>query len=137
MIATTIEQSKKLVELGIDPSTADMYYEEEINLPKLVVGDYKLHIQCMEDKDYRKLSNPVLSPAWSLSALLELMPRSIKSEKNGQIYLSFHRGYEDKWMIEYSFDDIDRDYLEVKFEQKDPIDTAFNMVAWLKKNKYI
>ena len=77
-ICTSLEQSKKLIELGIDINTADMYYEEVCNLPKAIIGNYILHNQCMEDKDYKKLSNPVLSPAWSLSALLDILPCNLK-----------------------------------------------------------
>lgn len=38
-ICTSIEQSKKLVELGIDINTADMYWEEVCNLPKPIIGN--------------------------------------------------------------------------------------------------
>lgn len=127
MICTTLRQSKKLIELGIGVNTADMCYAEDISdLPTLLA--YPI-------TDCDNLENK--TPAWSLSALLELMPRSINSKKNGQTYLSFHRGYEDNWMIEYSFDDIDRDYLEVKFEQRRSIDAAFQMICWLVENDYI
>ena len=39
MIATTIEQSKKLIELGIDVNTADMTYNAIV-----VSGENKMHI---------------------------------------------------------------------------------------------
>ena len=70
---TDINQSKKLAEI-LPLESADMYFEEVCNLPKVIVGNYILHNQCMEDKDYKKTSNPVLSPAWSLSALLDVLP---------------------------------------------------------------
>ena len=69
MIATTIEQSKhmlELVELGLDPKTADMYY------PYFGAGQYG---------DIPRVGFPIEYsggrdiPAWSLSALLEVMPR--------------------------------------------------------------
>ena len=63
-ICTSIEQSQKLIELGIDVNTADMYY------PNRVRGNnYPLPI------DY-KMGIPLLSQeiaCWSLSALLELL----------------------------------------------------------------
>ena len=54
-ICTTIEQSKKLIELGIDRKTSDMYYwcGEDLR-----IGGYKA--QC-EESDI---------PCWSLAALL-------------------------------------------------------------------
>ena len=76
---TDLEQSKKLAEI-LPLENADMYYEEVCNLPKVIVGNYILHNQCMEDKDYKKLSNPVLSPAWSLAALLDILPKVINNE---------------------------------------------------------
>ena len=59
MIATTIEQSKKLIELGIDVNSADMYYWHGC-YRLLRVNDGKC-----EDIDI---------PAWSLSALLKILP---------------------------------------------------------------
>ena len=70
---TDLEQSKTLAKI-LPLESADMYYEEVCNLPKAIVGNYILHIQCMEDKDYKKLSKPVLSPAWSLASLLDVLP---------------------------------------------------------------
>ena len=65
MIATTIEQSKHLLELGLDPKTADMAYicgaPESLN----VVDDYYL----------KDIHDEYDIPAWSLSALLEVMPK--------------------------------------------------------------
>ena len=73
---TDLEQSKTLAKI-LPLESADMYYEEVCNLPKAIVGNYILHIQCMEDKDYKKLSKPVLSPAWSLAALLSVLKDKI------------------------------------------------------------
>ena len=82
-ICTSIEQSKKLLSLGLAPSTADMCY----------IGTEKEHILHAESysqilkwrKDYKKESNAPFSttiiPAWSLAALLELMPDIIKVEE--------------------------------------------------------
>ena len=74
---TDLNQSKKLAEI-LPVESADMYYEEVCNLPKAIVGSYILHNQCMEDKDYKKLSHPVLSPTWSLAALLDILPCNLK-----------------------------------------------------------
>ena len=90
-ICTSIEQSKKLLELGVDVNTADMYYEEVCNLSKAIIGNYILHNQCMEDKDYKKLSNPVLSPAWSLTALLDVLPKNLDIGR--PVLATNYRGY--------------------------------------------
>ena len=62
MIATTIEQSRHLRELGLNPKTADMYYNP-LNMDYPWVWESKplLEIDAV--------------PAWSLSALLEVMPK--------------------------------------------------------------
>ena len=69
---TTIEQSKKLVELGLDPSTADMYYFLD---PTPAGNIYHLAVQRV-DVGIKNLPqyNEGDIPCWSLSALLELMP---------------------------------------------------------------
>ena len=84
---TDISQSKKLAEI-LPIESADMYYEEVCNLPKAIVGNYILHNQCMEDKDYKKLSNPVLSPAWSLTALLSVLPDyTLQTNTDGTVFV--------------------------------------------------
>lgn len=65
MIATTIEQSRHLLELGLDPNTADCMW--------LVTSRARLHVLDGEPiSNYDRWEN---YPAWSLSALLEVMPR--------------------------------------------------------------
>ena len=62
-ICTTIEQSQILNELGLDVNTADMYYDVNgygiQGKPEVAVGK-------VWSKDI---------PAWSLTALLNLMPK--------------------------------------------------------------
>ena len=130
-ICTTIEQSKKLLELGIDINTADMYYEEVCNLPKAIVGNYILHNQCMEDKDYKKLSNPVLSVAWSLSALLDVLPKNLDIGR--PVLATNYRGY---YWVSY-FDEYMK---EKKFTSKiynNPIDACCEMIIKLNELKIL
>ena len=65
-ICTSIEQSKKLIELGIDVKTADMLYrwhdEQWYCVPKDVPYPYSL-------RD--------MIPAWSLAALLDVIPEGV------------------------------------------------------------
>lgn len=62
---TTVEESKHLLELGLSADTADMFWP---NAP--------ITVPCVKD------GNPmgVHIPCWSLSALLEMMPRWIRFE---------------------------------------------------------
>ena len=129
-ICTSIEQSKKLLELGVDVNTADMYWEEVCNLPKAIVGNYILHNQCMEDKDYKKLSNPVLSAAWSLSALLDVLPKNLDIGR--PVLATNYKGY---YWVSY-FDE----YMKEKFTSKiynNPIDACCEMIIKLNELKML
>ena len=69
---TTIEQSNKLVELGLNPDTADMkwyYWKDEIDAPKVpTLGSDKAALESYKN------TQAVYLPCWSLGALLEVMP---------------------------------------------------------------
>ena len=62
---TTIKQSERLVNLGLNPRTADAWYINGSGNPHLGRWNDNQH-------DYDDV------PAWSLSALLELMPGEIQ-----------------------------------------------------------
>lgn len=77
-IATDLEQSIKLAELGIDPDTADMHWEsvynEEYRLASSTTKEATESIERMQDS-LKTTFNVKLVPAWSLSALISLMPK--------------------------------------------------------------
>lgn len=102
-ICTSQEQSKKLVELGIDVNTADMYYDCNSygiqGKPEVAVGK-------VWSKDI---------PAWSLTALIGLIPK-FSLEKD----ISKNAGYE----LCYNYNTTYYD---------EPVDVAFEMICWLKK----
>lgn len=121
-ICTDIEQSKKLIELGIGRKSSDMFYwcGEDLR-----IGGYKAQ---SEEFDIS---------AWSLSALLKLMPFHI-IKHNIRYGISFWKGYNsggDTYCYEY----ISNEEFKL-FETKhhnDPLDAAFEMIVWLKENKEI
>jgi hypothetical protein len=80
---TDIEQSKKLIELGIDVKTADMYYSHEfVNS----AGDYyKLNFASEGYFDDEEILGSDI-PAWTLSALIDLMPHEITIKDDGTPY---------------------------------------------------
>ena len=79
MICTTIEQSKKLIELKIDINTADMcWFENDVFTISYIDS---LITEC---------------PAWSLSALLELIPPYL-GEFNEGIDFGFDKAVNGKW----------------------------------------
>ena len=136
-ICTSIAQSKKLIELGLNINTADMYYFQQIDSDyfppdkEWYCGPFVKGIK--ENNDF----NPKYDVAsWSLSTLLELIPIAIICEdkryslqiskfldfnKNKVIYELGYNGY--GWLI---------------FKQSDnPIDTTFKIVCWLLENNHI
>lgn len=132
MIATTLEQSRKLVEIGIDLNTADMHYaftmigggafQEMIdNSATLLPG--------------KKNTKYPYEPAWSLSALLELMPKLYEFENDpddGGCQPNLCKGWDNnQWHIVY------RSSIYITEWYDDPVDAAFDMVCWLLENKKI
>ena len=118
---TTIEQSHKLTELGIKARTADMYYS-------WVGTAYLLHAESYNEliawrKEYAKThKHPScrisIIPCWSLTALLELMPKGSHIEKKNSCYACY--------------------VVDTKpIEASTPIEAAFEMVLWLIEQGHI
>ena len=143
MIATNLEQSKRLIELGVDPSTADMFYRDNGE-------DLKLMWELVVDKPK--------FPAWSLSALLKLTPYYIDVKEgrtiddnpvtNERYHLHIDRIglFGDRWKLKYGDTQerqygkrFIRNYIEYyrTNEYNNLIDATFEMIIWLKENKYI
>lgn len=108
-ISTTIEQSKHLLKLGLDPKTADCMW--------LVTSRARLHVLDGEPiSNYDRWEN---YPAWSLSALLEVI-----SKVTCISYLTIDTSY----LIRCK----DLGFLWQKdIAAKDPITAAYEMVCWL------
>lgn len=118
-ICTSIEQSKKLIELEIDVNTADMYYPYS---DRVCIGKYALPVEW-------KIGLPLLSqeiPAWSLSALIDLMPERIKIGEELSFCLNSKKS-----LTGFSFGYNSN---ENTFVKENPLDAAFEMVVWLKEN---
>ena len=112
-ICTDVEQSKKLIELGIDLDTSDMYWDFQID--GYVLISYELGYY----------HNDSEIPAWSLSALLNLLPLSttLDHEING-------------WYCNINYDivNIKEGYKDYTIICDNPIDAAFEMICWIRKN---
>ena len=124
-ICTTIEQSQKFIELGVDVSTADMNYWQLSNYYDLVP----------KVSHHSGFSN---IPAWSLSALLELIPPYLGNFNDG-IDFGFSKSMNGKW---YSAHYIQLDNSGLATFTKTvtgdtSVDAAFEMICWLKENKKI
>lgn len=109
-ICTSIEQSKKLIELGIDVYTADMFWKNGVS--DKYIQCFTPFVSCGTNMDY-----DYDIPAWSLAALLGLIPP-------GNILLRDALGGKYKCI-----NTVDSDYYD------NPLDAAFEMICWLKENK--
>ena len=124
-ICTSQEQSQKLIELGIDVNTADMYYDVNSygiqSKPEVAVGK-------VWSKDI---------PAWSLTALLRLMPPYLFDFERGidlNIYPNLNgNGWHCSYMPN-NIESIKKDKFKQITNGDNPVDAAFEMVCWLKEN---
>ena len=117
-ICTSIEQSKILIEFGINVNTADMFYADI-----LIDGNHKYNLHPLESYGFKTFGETKLKtsdhlsfiPAWSLTALMGLIPK-FSLEKD----ISNNEGYQ----LHYNYNTTYYD---------EPVDAAFEMVCWLKK----
>ncbi len=127
-IVTDPSQSARLLACGVDLDSADMVWttwdNDEEELTQLSVLDESAYeMGCL---------NPI--EAWSLSALLELLPRQINdSDFEYRLVLSPSR-YSKGWIIEY----IDEDANETLHGICGPllIEGCVLMIEWLVHNAY-
>lgn len=138
---TSKEQSKKLIELGIDPNTGDGYYKcIDEDLYDLVPKSYQEWSENYKGSLIRKETSVI--PAWSLVGLLKLMPKviSIKAGEYSAYFYFLEWQFANDNSLRYVGNDrkclIDI-YSDHDYNYKDEIDTAVEMIVWLKENKKI
>lgn len=126
-ICTSIEQSQKLIELGIDINTADMYLDYDYNIQ----GEYKYYSKVMDEQ-----FDDVCIPAWSISALLEFIPPYLGEFKDG-IDFGFSKSMNGKWYSAHyiQFNDNGLITFNKTVTGDTAIDAIFEMIVWLKENK--
>ena len=138
---TTIEQSKKLLELGLSPKSADMsWYRPNVMYPYELHTKYKGHGVMADGSDD-------LIPAWSVSALIMLMPATIQTKESVEPYslMIFRRppvGEQKDWFeIEYGYRyAMTVGYLNEWYHivaGEDLTTVCFDMVCWLLEHDYI
>lgn len=110
-ICTDINQSKKLIELGLDVNTADMLWTYDFTVNDINGLNVITNIFKPEEKDI---------PAWSLAALLDVLPK-------GKVLIDDIHSNKYK-VIGYN---LDTDYYD------EPLDAVFEMIVWLKENNKI
>ena len=128
---TSFEESKKLIELGIDVNTADMWWAERYEgvvteNGQYVVAEFPYYYLSLTKPSDTNYSQDTIKdiPAWSLPALMELMNCNCYN-----ISLNCHGA---EWNIK--FDDSEK-YKD--FTKDYPLDAAFEMVCWLLENRIL
>lgn len=132
-IATNINQSWKLLNLGLKPCTADMYLEKS-KTPEY--GEYHLHTIC-EGIDpehwFSVRMNRDITPAWSLDRLLELIPKSIKQRYRPNADFDMHSDGQ-YWFISYEELGYDVKHQEMRHKS---FDAVICMIEWLIHNNHL
>ena len=141
-ICTDIEQSKKLLELGINVKTADMFWDTLFaKKPEAQVNNH--HFIDEYDDEHRV-------PAWSLSVLMNFLPSEFteKGEYSETTYRIDIRKYaltDDVNIHQIAYgnyhwhDDGSHSWSDMinSGEKEDLLDAVFQMVCWLLENKKI
>ena len=129
-ICTSIEQSKKLIELGIDINTADMFWD-------LLDGDEpdeKIPNCCWDRFD---ITINEFVPAWSLSALLELNPFQIIENNNRFTFYQVKGLNKQGETYRFGYKTNNNSFLFETSWHNDVIDATFEIICWLKENNKI
>ena len=92
-IATTREQSERLIALGLKKKTADMVYYRESSI----------HRRGILAKPWRDdfESSKWHYPAWSLNRLIEMMPLDVIPEGGFDNVFTLTKGYPSGYSVEY------------------------------------
>jgi len=122
---TSIEQSKKLLKLGLSAVSADLAWRNERLGDRIKCFTPSFDTTCANwDKDL---------PCWSLGALLEILPKNIRIVSTYYYYELYAstKGY--------AIDFIDTDKLRKlhTVEEESLIEAVYNMIVWLFENGYI
>ena len=130
---TSIEQSKKALELGLSPESADMMH---IATHPFIKEFDKDRIEWVSVGKEKKRGHWNV-PCWSLAALLELIPLTIEEEENKRYHLEirgldYNEGYSICHTDPHGFLTIGCQCLGESL-----IDATYNYICWLLENKYI
>lgn len=157
-ICTTREQSKRLLALGLKPGTADMVYHYTKSRVPALEWELQTKPPTLRGKFWTperiaKLKSPFLKhqdgtpmtgeqvfdslwgkdvPAWSLSQLMGMMPKTLEqtNRSNADLNISSDGMY---WFVTYEELGYDIKHQEMK---RDLFDAVISMIQWLIDNRY-
>ena len=136
-ICTTVEQSDRLLGLGLKPETADMHYlwagywHLSLEPWEHAVDDYPFDFYSEEEQEDWKLRH---RPAWSLHRLMQMMPTPIKC-RNSHDYADLYVNCE---LVQYRFYDTDymHDVCYEHFNEGNVYDNVIDCIEWLIKEEH-
>ena len=136
-IATTREQSARLLQCGVDPDTADMSWVR--GAANVSDGNLSLHpYRRMQRINWQSMrGRSEIAPAWSLSTLLGLLPKEICDENDDSFYFSLAKEF--PLSEEYGAAYIpcwDKGDALVRKRDNDPIEACVQLIEWLTANNY-
>lgn len=122
-VATSIEQSQQLIELGVKPETADLVYRSI----KSKIGSLEWELQLCPPSLEGIDNNGI--PAWSLARLLELLPYEIPCDRSNVLHhpelIKYETGYNFS-VCRYTVDCFAGTPIE-----NNPFDSCVSMIKWL------
>jgi hypothetical protein len=140
-ICTTIEQSKKLIKLGIDVNTADMWWAERYK------GYTTMDFQYIVDEEpyyYLSLTRPSNNnysqdtikdiPAWSLTALIQVLPITIVDSWTDYCLMLDIKAKMPRYV---KYGDVYHPEFPWDFKKQSLLDSIVESIFWLHKNNYL
>lgn len=132
---TSIEQSKKLLELGLSPESADMCYKGSQSIIDPKEREYTK--EPFVRGKYTSFDNlRIFYPCWSVGALLEVMPPVIKGDRLDGFSLCCWKTSL-SYIVQYEKTIGNVYEKEIDFSGDTPIEAYYKMVVWLLENNYI
>ena len=128
-VCTIIEQSKRLLELGLNVETADCTLTITNGEPVAFIGKTKIDCSRVTINGHEIKRKEIMHiPAWSLHRLMELCPKTIYLEDCPETlyFLTI-----DPYMVTYERDDMET---LKRIEKGNVFDRMVDMIEWLIKN---
>ena len=130
-IYTSVEQSQRLLDLGLKPETVDMVYTNA----SLPFNKDEFHIICKEYSQLNREVNYEISPfifipAWSLHRLIEILPSEIKP-RNDYYNITF-----DKDIVQYEYYEYGIEVLKSFGDSTNIYGNIIDCMEWLIKEGY-
>ena len=133
--STNLEQAQRLLNCGVKESTADMSWRELIDRVQMKYEADGVTLCTLPYKEAALIyGEDGITPAWSLSALLAMLPSCIQHGKT-EYYLDF-APYKDKgWGIGYFSTEGVRS-IKGLTQPAYPIEACVRAIEWLCRNNY-